>query len=248
MAKDLFSDQSKLYAQFRPSYPQELFSYILQFVEERKTAWDCATGNGQAATVLADYFEKVEASDISEAQIDNAVRRVNIAYHICPAETTPFPDNTFDLITVAQAYHWLNWKEFHNEATRVGKRNAVVAIWTYTTLYSDDERVNAIIQHFYRDITGPYWDKERKYVDEKYFTVDFDFKPLPSQKFQTAVKWSREQLEGFFESWSAVRNYVKSNKQNPVDLVKKDIGAVWSAGEQKEFYFPIYLRIGRIVK
>jgi hypothetical protein len=71
---------------------------------------------------------------------------------------------------------------------------------------------------------------------------------LPSQKFQTAVKWSREQLEGFFESWSAVRNYVKSNKQNPVDLVKKDIGAVWSAGEQKEFYFPIYLRIGRIVK
>jgi hypothetical protein len=52
MAKDLFSQQSKLYAQFRPSYPQELFDYILQFVKERGTAWDCATGNGQAASVL----------------------------------------------------------------------------------------------------------------------------------------------------------------------------------------------------
>jgi ubiquinone/menaquinone biosynthesis C-methylase UbiE len=248
MAKDLFSEQSKLYAQFRPTYPKQLFNYILQFVGERKTAWDCATGNGQAATVLADYFQKVEASDISQAQIENAVKRENVQYHICPAETTPFPENSFDLITVAQAYHWLNWKEFHNEATRVGKRNAVIAIWTYDTLFSDDENVNGIIQHFYHHITGPYWDKERKYVDERYSTVDFDFEPLPPEKFQTVIKWNKEQLEGFFQSWSAVRNYIKSNKRNPVALVKKDINTVWSAGEQKEFYFPIYLRIGRIVK
>jgi ubiquinone/menaquinone biosynthesis C-methylase UbiE len=248
MAKDLFSEQSKLYAQFRPTYPKELFDYILQFVEERKTAWDCATGNGQAATALAEYFEKVEASDISEAQISNAVKRENIEYHICPAETTPFSDNSFDLITVAQAYHWLNWKEFHKEATRVGKQNAVVAIWTYNTLFSNDEKLNAIIRHFYLDITGLYWDKERKYVDEGYSTVDFDFEPLSSQKFQTVVKWNKEQLEGFFQSWSAVRNYIKANNQNPVDLIKKDIEAVWNDGEQKEFYFPIFLRIGRIVK
>ena len=131
MAKDLFSEQSKIYARFRPTYPKELFYYILQFVEERKTAWDCATGNGQAAKVLADYFEKVEASDISQAQINNAVRKPNIQYHICPAEQTAFADNSFDLITVAQAYHWLNWKKFHDEATRVGKPNAVIAVWAY---------------------------------------------------------------------------------------------------------------------
>jgi len=248
MAKDLFSEQSKLYAQFRPTHPRELFEYILQFVEERKTAWDCATGNGQAATVLAEYFEKVEASDISEAQIKNAVKKGNIEYHICSAEKTLFPDKSFDLITVAQAYHWLNWKEFHKEATRVGKPNSVVAIWTYSTLFSDDEKVNALIQHFYRDITGQYWDKERRYVDEEYSTVDLDFENLPSQKFQTIVNWNKEQLEGFFQSWSAVRNYIKANNQNPVDLVKKDIHAVWSDKEPKEFFFPIFLRVGRIVK
>lgn len=248
MAKDLFSEQPKIYAQFRPTYPQELFDYILGFVEERKTAWDCATGNGQAATVLAEYFEKVQASDISESQINNAVKTENIEYHICPAETTPYPDNSFDLITVAQAYHWLNWRGFHHEATRVGKQNSIVAIWTYCTLFSDDEKVNAIIQHFYRNITGPYWDKERKYVDEEYATVDFDFEELPPQKFQTIVKWNKAQLEGFFQSWSAVRNYIKANNQNPVELIKKDIDTVWSEEEQKEFYFPIFLRLGRIVK
>jgi ubiquinone/menaquinone biosynthesis C-methylase UbiE len=248
MAKDLFSEQSKLYAQFRPTYPQELFDYIFQFVEDRKIAWDCATGNGQAATVLAEYFEKVEASDISEAQISNAIKKENIEYHICSAESTPFSNDSFDLVTVAQAYHWLNWKEFHNEATRVGKPNSIVAIWTYSTLFSGDEKVNALIHHFYRDITGPYWDKERKYVDEEYATVDFDFEELPSQKFQTVVKWHREQLEGFFQSWSAVRNYIKANNQNPVDLIKKDLVAVWSREEQKEFYFPVFLRLGRIIK
>ena len=73
MAKDLFSGHSKSYAKYRPGYPKELFEYILQFVERKEKVWDCATGNGQAAVVLADYFEKVEATDISEAQIKNAV-------------------------------------------------------------------------------------------------------------------------------------------------------------------------------
>src|SRR5215212_4874341 len=141
MAKDLFSSQSKMYAVYRPTYPVELFDYILRFVNEKKKAWDCATGNGQAAVVLADHFEKIEASDISEAQIKNAVLKSNIEYYVCPAEHTPFLNDSFDLITVAQAYHWLNWKKFHDEATRTGKPEAIVAIWTYTTLVSDDEGV-----------------------------------------------------------------------------------------------------------
>jgi hypothetical protein len=48
MAKDLFSKQSDLYARYRPTYPKELYDYILSFVKEKNTVWDCATGNGQA--------------------------------------------------------------------------------------------------------------------------------------------------------------------------------------------------------
>ena len=56
MLKDLFSKQAEDYAKYRPVYPKELFEYILQFVTEKNTAWDCATGNGQAAFALAQYF------------------------------------------------------------------------------------------------------------------------------------------------------------------------------------------------
>ena len=94
MAKDLFSKQSDLYARYRPTYPKELYEYILSFVKEKNTAWDCATGNGQAAVVLADHFKKVIATDISAAQIDKAIKKDNIEYSVCSAESTPFSSNT----------------------------------------------------------------------------------------------------------------------------------------------------------
>ena len=105
MAKDLFSKQSDLYARYRPGYPKELYDHILSFVKNKNIAWDCATGNGQAAVVLADHFKKIIATDISPEQIEKAKAKDNIEYLVCPAESTPFDENTFDLVTVVQAYH-----------------------------------------------------------------------------------------------------------------------------------------------
>jgi len=248
MSKDLFSAQSKLYAAYRPTYPVELFDHILKFVEEKKKAWDCATGNGQAAVVLADHFEKVDASDISEAQIKNAVLKQNIEYYICSAEHTSFLDNSFDLITVAQAYHWLNWKKFHAEATRVGKPNAVIAVWAYGLVTSNDEKLNRLVDRFYYEIVGPYWDAERKYVDEAYATVEFDFTSLPTDNFDIKVEWTKEQFTGYLQSWSAVQNYIKKNNTSPFELIQIELDLAWEDEEIKKLRFPLFLRIGRIIK
>jgi ubiquinone/menaquinone biosynthesis C-methylase UbiE len=248
MVQDLFSNQSDGYSKYRPDYPQDLFDYILQFVNERDRAWDCATGNGQAAKMLAAFFKKVDASDTSSAQLEKAVQKPNIQYHLAPAEHTPFADDSFDLITIAQAYHWFNWKEFYEEATRVGKQNAVVAAWTYNLLNCEDEKVNEIIRHFYRDITGPYWDAARKYVEEGYKTVDFQFEPLPSKDFYIEVHWTREEFKGYLSTWSGVQTNIKKNGASPVPLIEADLEGLWNEAEQKHFNFPIALRIGRIVK
>jgi len=248
MAKDLFSGHAKLYAQFRPTYPQELFDYILQFVERKKCAWDCATGNGQAATVLSDYFEEVKASDLSAAQISNAIKKDNIEYFICPAEKTPFTDNSFDLITVAQAYHWLDWKKFHDEAARVGKNRSVIAVWGYNIFSSEDDKVNQLIHRFYYNIVHDYWDAERRHVENNYLSVDFDFDPFPSKNFSTHLTYTKEHFIGYLQSWSAVQNYMKANHASPIDSIKNDIDAIWKEGETKAIHFPIFLKIGRIIK
>ncbi len=57
--KDKFSQQAATYAQFRPDYPSELYDFILKNTENQGITWDCATGNGQAAKVLAGQASKI---------------------------------------------------------------------------------------------------------------------------------------------------------------------------------------------
>lgn len=245
MAKDLFSQQAQSYALYRPSYPKELFDYILSFVEERKLAWDCATGNGQCALPLSAYFEKVIASDISERQMQQAPRKENIEYLICPAEKTPFAPNSFNLITIAQAYHWIDWEKFHLEANRVGKKNCVVAIWMYDLLQAEEPELNECIRWFYKEIVGPYWDAERKHIDDHYSKVLFEFTPLPSKNFSIHTSFSKEELLGYFSTWSAVQHYIKAKGESPIELMCAALSKTWSKEEKKPFSFPVYLKIGK---
>ena len=87
--KDNFSKQSDLYSRFRPGYPRLLFDFLLPLVPDKKTAWDCGTGNGQVAVKLSLYFDEVYATDLSSAQIENADKKQNIFYYNA-AERAPF--------------------------------------------------------------------------------------------------------------------------------------------------------------
>lgn len=246
MSKDLFSEQADTYARYRPSYPPALIEYILHFVENKITAWDCATGNGQAALLLAAHFSKVIASDISSKQLELAKQLDNIEYVTCSAEQTPFADKIFDLITIAQAYHWFNFAAFQKEARRVGKPGAVVAAWGYNLITVNDANIDAIIKKFYTEIAGPYWDAERKFVEENYQTVSFNFVPLPAKNFFIHGRWRLDDLVGYINSWSSVRHFINEKNYDPVSLIVEDLSAYWGIDEIKQVIFPLFLRIGRI--
>jgi len=248
MAKDLFSNQASLYAQYRPGYPPGLFEYILQYVKNKQQAWDCATGNGQAAAELAKYFDKVMATDISEKQLQEAQPIENITYSVATAEQTPFADNSFDCITVAQAYHWFKFDAFEQEVKRVAKPGAIVAVWGYSLVVCEDEALNTIINTFYRETVGAWWDKERRYVDEHYTTVPFPYEPLPAKEFQINVQWNKPQLIGYFNTWSSVQHFIKANGYNPVTELAVAIEKVWQGDDHKNFYFPLFLKLGRVQK
>jgi methylase of polypeptide subunit release factors len=84
--KDNFSSHSEQYAKYRPTYPLVFFDYLNSIVLNKHDAWDCGTGNGQVAYELAKTFDRVFATDISQSQIDNALRADNIIYSVQPAE------------------------------------------------------------------------------------------------------------------------------------------------------------------
>src|SRR4030095_4788501 len=70
--KDHFSRQATDYAKFRPQYPRALFAFVAANSPNDELALDCATGNGQAAVALAEFFQKVIALDASGEQIRSA--------------------------------------------------------------------------------------------------------------------------------------------------------------------------------
>jgi hypothetical protein len=243
--KDYFSGHSKVYAAFRPTYPAALYDFALANLHEKNRAWDCGTGNGQVARVLATHFNHVDATDISAQQLENAYHAKNITYAVSPAERTPFEDHSFDLVTVGQALHWFDRDAFYREVKRVTKREATIAVWGYATL-SISVELDEIIGDFYENIVGPYWDNARRLVEEEYKTIEFPFREVQRQRFAIEVDWTPRELAGYFESWSATQKYIKIHNDNPVPSVMARLDKLWNANEIRRVKFPVFVLLGKV--
>lgn len=241
--KDNFSVQSAGYAKFRPTYPQELYDFLFSIVSVQHTAWDCATGNGQVARKLAEHFTEVFGTDISQNQLSHAVQKDNITYLLESSDKSSFADQTFDLITVAQAIHWFDFEAFYAEVKRTLKPGGVLAVFGYGVMMIDEE-VDPVIHKLYKSILGTHWDEERKFIDEGYLTIPFPFKELLAPEFFITTYWNFDQLIGYLNTWSAVQHYKKANDSSPLDLVSSELQEAWGDG-QKEVKFPILLRVGQ---
>ncbi len=252
--KDLFSKQSKEYAISRPSYPRVLFEFLVSLVQHRKLAWDCATGNGQAAIFLSEYFEQVIASDASKKQIENAQPRNNIRYEVFSAEKTNLEDNSIDLLTVAQALHWFDLDNFYKEVRRVMRRkddkaSGIIAAWAYGH-HSISPDIDKVTHCLYEDILGGYWPKELKYIDNKYKGIPFPFQRISPPHFQIELDWNLSELVGYLYAWSSVQKYIKKNNSDPVNEVYENLIAAWGGKahiqDKRKVIWPIYMKVGRI--
>lgn len=243
MSKDLFSNHASLYAAFRPTYPSALYDFIFRFVKTPSLAWDAGTGNGQVARDLVERVDRVIATDISEKQLAQAFQHERITYQIA-GETVELPDQCADLISVAQAIHWFDREKFYREAKRVGKPDGVIAIWGYN-LPTSCLPLDAILLQFYREVVGPYWDAERKLVEDEYRSISFPFREIQTPAFSFSTQWSLDELLGYVSSWSATQKYIKSNQTNPVEGLRERF-AKHPMPDKFQVTFPIFLRIGYI--
>ena len=245
--KDNFSSQSDKYAKYRPTYPLTFFGYLNSIVLSKQNAWDCGTGNGQVAYELAKIFNNVFATDISQSQIDNALRTDNITYSVQPAEKTNFENQLFDLIVIAQAIHWFDFERFYSEVRRTAKEKALICVVGYGRI-EISEQIDSVIADFNENVIGKYWDKERKYIDENYETIPFPFNEIQTPNFVTILNWTLEHLIGYLNTWSAVKHFIKENGHNPIDKLQSELEQHWDKGQTIEVRFPLLLRIGQITR
>jgi SAM-dependent methyltransferase len=244
--KDHFSKRSGDYAAYRPTYPRALVDYLASLCESTDDALDVGCGTGQLSVLLAERFSHVVATDASAQQIENAQAHERVEYRVAPAERSGLPEHSFDLITVAQAAHWFDLDAFYAEARRVGKPGAVLALITYGVIQADPD-IDGIIQHFYKDVVGPYWPSERRHVEDGYRSLGFPFDELTAPPLAIEVQWNASELIGYADTWSAVRGAEKALGPDPIEQFKRDLLNAWGEPDKRRsIRFPLSLRVARI--
>lgn len=260
--RDLFSEQARAYARYRPRYPAELFDFLAGLAPRRRRAVDLAAGSGQASVGLADAFDEVLAVEASAKQLGAALPCPKVAYRLARAEDTGLPDGYADLVTIAQALHWLDLDRLWPEVRRILVPGGAVAVWMYglarVPASGGEEpapsEVDRWIDVFYREVVGPYWAPERRRVDREYADLPFPFEAGSPERRgeeagpprELALDWTLPDLLGYFDSWSASRAYRRERGTDPVDEVRAALAAAWGDPERaRTVRWPLVWRIGR---
>lgn len=238
-------DQYKgdLYASYRPTYPAELIKYVASLCEKKEVAWDCCTGTGSVASLLADEFKHVIASDISTSQLEYATKKLNIEFRLEDVHAAHVGLHTVDLVTVAQAFHWLDATRFMDKVVAVTKDNGILAVWNYS--FCLDEKIEVLTQKYLASIAT---DNEKKLLatlyqgyqieHEKFQAIQFD------KQFFAKKLWSMEDYFAYLQSISLAQKYFSKNKSFAFETISADVLAIWGDTAKKmPVIWPLHLQI-----
>lgn len=243
-----FSVASNAYARSRPQYPRELFAWLACECVVRDRAWDCATGNGQAALGLASYFASVEATDISPQQIEHGFSTPNISYSVQSAEETTFPEGSFDLVAAAQALHWFDLKRFWAEVWRTSKPGAFFCAWGYAWFECDPELKVSLFSRG-RNILEPYWASENHILWRGYRSKEivFPFRRIEAPSFKIDVRWDINEILDHVRSWSAYKRAIAdAEAAQSLARIEEDAAERFKSSGRIPLTAPLYIVAGRV--
>jgi SAM-dependent methyltransferase len=240
--KDHFSGHADIYAAYRPTYPQALMRFLADCCEQRRVAWDCATGNGQTAVAVTRFFDRVIATDASAAQIESAKPHPKVEYRVAGAEKSGLAARSVDLITVSQALHWFDIDRFFDEALRVLVPGGVLSAWSYE-LCIVEPAVDAQVLALYQEIDD-YWPPERRIVEARYRHIELPMPAIAAPDFEMTARWTADAMLGYLRTWSACQRYLCERGIDPVDAIEAPLQALWGR-QAREVRWPIAMKIGR---
>jgi SAM-dependent methyltransferase len=244
--EDHFSAHADAYAQYRPRYPEELFAWLASVSTRRALAWDVGTGNGQVAVAVAEHFDHVVATDASSDQLAHAVRHERVEYRNEPADRGSLRAASVDLITAGAAAHWFELDDFYREVRRVGKRGAIIALFSYGPRDIADA-IDPVVHRFQEEVLAGFWPERIRYVHNRYATLPFPFDEIAVPSFSMTAEWNLRQLMAFLETWSASQRYFQERGTHATAAIEPELAGVWGDPDgRRTFRCPLFIRAGRI--
>ena len=145
-----FDKKGGIYSKARPSYPDELFSYLKEhnLISENTVAADIGSGTGIFTEKLCSYVSRIFAvepnDDMRSIAESKYAAHENIISVNGSAENTKLGDKSVDFITVAQAFHWFDRQTFKSECCRILKSNGKILL-----VWNDRDTENELIKESY---------------------------------------------------------------------------------------------------
>uniref|UniRef100_A0A5B7B3G1 Methyltransferase type 11 domain-containing protein n=1 Tax=Davidia involucrata TaxID=16924 RepID=A0A5B7B3G1_DAVIN len=255
----LFDKQAEIYLDARPNYPSEWYSMLADRTTHHTLAWDVGTGNGQAALGVAEHYEQVIGSDVSEAQLKCGMTHPRIRYLHTPLSLSDDElvsliggEDSVDLVTAATAVHYFDLPRFYSIVTRLlRKPGGILAVWGYNSIVVSPD-FDPVLKRFH-DTTLPFWNPNAQYMFDGYQTLPFPFesvglgsegKPLP---LDMPKELSFDGFLGMLRSWSAVN----TAKERGVDLlpegVVKEFESAWGGSKlRRSVTYKAFMLAGKV--
>ena len=252
---------ASIYRKFRPTYPQKILDLISDYVKTHACgsfdlAVDVACGSGQSTFYLQDTFKQCIGVDISKAQVEQARTAasekevINVSFVEGSADKLPMKDASVDVVSLAQAWHWLEPEGFYKECKRVLKPRGCVAVYGYGQGHLMNKRSDTLLQQFYSGTLGGYWHDRRTHIDNQYRGVVLPFKNTKRHNFNMTKHMSLDSYFGYVSSWSAYCNYCENNPGNSVlEELKEEIKNILTSEDvgntDIQVSFPVFLLLGQ---
>lgn len=180
---------------------------------------------------MAEHYEQVVGTDVSEAQLERAMPHPRVRYLHIPLNTNDNEiismiggENSVDLVTIAQAVHWFDLPRFYSLVSRLlRKPGGVIAVWGYNRI-TVSPTFDPLMKRF-EDAALPFYNSNIKYIFDEYKTLPFPFESvgLGFEGSPLALDIPKElSFDRFLRmvgSWSAVI----TAKSQGVDLLSEEV-------------------------
>lgn len=209
------------YARSRPYYHPIVVDQIrlaLGLSAPVSRALDVGCGTGQSAFALLDLAQEVVGVDPSPAMLAYAPEDSRLTFVDAPAEDLPFPDSSFDLTTVASAFHWLDRERFLPEAARVLRPAAWIVLYdnAFLGVMEDQPAFDDWVRDVYvARYPSPPRDRRPPTADE---ASQHGFHLLEAKRYTNRVTFTPKELVAYLMTQSNVIAVVEEGRE-PVEDV-----------------------------
>ncbi|MBQ5347922.1 MAG: class I SAM-dependent methyltransferase [Ruminococcus sp.] len=215
-----FGKISEDYAEFRNIYPRGMYEKLGGFGIGRsgQKILDLGSGTAVLPINMSRTGAEFTAADISENQINRGKILAkekgvnNIAFKVCPAEDTGFPEDSFDVVTAVQCFHYFDADKAAAEINRVLKPNGIFCKIFMDWLPFEDEKIfemEKLVLKYNPDWSG-YGFKEYNYTFPKWAKNRFEIENVCS--YNETLEFSKEAWLGRIKSCRGIGASLSADK------------------------------------